>query len=266
MCRIANFRRFLTARKVPGWAFIALFIFDNVPDWKGRFDFWADAASHSSVYLTIMVTVISSPIFSVFLLAAGLGYLLFIGEPPVGVQRHWIWPVAGWSVFSICFVSMGCVIGITYFQVLVDQRAQILASEQIKHFRDEQLFERTFNDDSFHRVAETKTILKPVAIVALRDPEITQLAIHLTKSFRNSSVNVIGFPNPKDDWFWQADGTRSLKGVMVLVRENNTPNEDEKGIFDILQKSSLNPRYEPLTSKWIIDAIPNATIIFLGYN
>jgi hypothetical protein len=59
----------------------------------------------------MIATLVESPWFSFGLVAAGVTYLIFVGEPKEGVQRHPWWPIVGWSIFSLCLLGIVSVIG-----------------------------------------------------------------------------------------------------------------------------------------------------------
>jgi hypothetical protein len=91
--------------KLPGWAAILFAVVTGVPDWKSRLDFWVGAVAAAGGSLGMVATAIASPYFSPALAVAGVAYLLLVGEPKTGVQRHPWWPYVGWSIFSICFAA-----------------------------------------------------------------------------------------------------------------------------------------------------------------
>jgi len=54
----------------------------------------------------VTAIVIGSPYFSVALAIAGIAWLVLVGEPRKGVQRHHWLPYLGWIVFAICFTAI----------------------------------------------------------------------------------------------------------------------------------------------------------------
>lgn len=99
-------RRVFGPWKLPGWGTLILFVIIQVPDWKGRLDFWLDAAREASIYTFAGAAVISSPYFSVGLALAGVAWLVFVGEPEKGVQRHRWLPYLGWGFVSLCLTAI----------------------------------------------------------------------------------------------------------------------------------------------------------------
>jgi len=102
---VQRVRHLFTRRKMPAWMVILLLAVEEIPDWKSRFDFWLDAVRNMGGEIGIAATVIASPLFSFAVLAGAILYLVFVGEPAKGVQRHHWWPYLGWGFFGICFAA-----------------------------------------------------------------------------------------------------------------------------------------------------------------
>jgi hypothetical protein len=122
--------------KLPGWAAILFAIITGIPDWKSRLDFWLGAVVAAGGYLGMVAAAIASPYFSPGLALAGLAYLLFVGEPKKGVQRHPWWPYVGWSIVSICFAATALTAIIGGVQISIKQQV----GQQIQEFQ-KQAFE-----------------------------------------------------------------------------------------------------------------------------
>ena len=101
-----RFSALITRPKLPAWAFILLAIIQWVPDWKSRIEFWLDAARSMGGFMGVLATAIASPYFSAGLSVFGVAWLIFIGEPPRGVQRDPRWRFVGWSVFAVCLTAI----------------------------------------------------------------------------------------------------------------------------------------------------------------
>jgi hypothetical protein len=122
--------------KLPGWAAILFGIITGIPDWKHRLDFWLGAVIAAGGYLGMVAAVIASPYFSPGLVLAGLAYLLLVGEPKKGVQRHPWWPYIGWSIVSLCFAATVITAIIGGVQITIKQQV----GQQIQEFQ-KQAFE-----------------------------------------------------------------------------------------------------------------------------
>jgi hypothetical protein len=82
---IDRIQSLFTRRKLPGWVLVIWVVFQGVPDWKSRIDFWLDAAKAAGGYTSEAASVIGSPYFSVAMAVVGLLWLTFAGGPKRGV-------------------------------------------------------------------------------------------------------------------------------------------------------------------------------------
>lgn len=92
--------------KLPGWAALLLFVYTIIPDTISRLSFWIETAKTTGGYIAYAATAVSSPYFGPALLVAGLGWILFVGEPAKGVQRHHWLRYIGWSVIAVCVTAI----------------------------------------------------------------------------------------------------------------------------------------------------------------
>jgi len=102
----ASFRRPFTPRKWPGWATAALGLSQKILPWEERIRFFYHVVREMGGDPALLASLVESSLFSVALIVAGLTYVIFIGEPEQGVQRHPWWPYIGWSVFGLCLTAM----------------------------------------------------------------------------------------------------------------------------------------------------------------
>jgi hypothetical protein len=104
-------RVLFTQVKIPGWLAVLLSViwsvFTSIPDWKGRIDFWLDAAEAAGGYTGEAASVIGSPYFSIALAATGVLWLAFVGEPKRGVLRDPRWRYLGWGVVAVVTMVYG---------------------------------------------------------------------------------------------------------------------------------------------------------------
>jgi hypothetical protein len=175
-----------------------------------------------------------------------------------GNSIHPIWSVLGWSIFGGCASMLVAVL-------LFGQYATSAGIIEAKRFYIEQHTQRTFDERLLIEAFNDRKITTPIVIVGVRDPEITELAINITKALRKAMLHVIGYPAPDDDWFWQIDATRDVRGISVLTQDINNPSDNQAEIFVALTKAKLSPIYVKLTAKWIIQTFPGHTVIFIGY-
>ena len=107
--------------KWPGWAALALWIVIEVPDWYHRLDFWLGTVAAMGGYLGAAALVVGSAYFRWAILVAAISYLVLIGEPKRGVQRHPWWPIIGWVVFGLCFTAIIMTLLAGYFEMRVQR-------------------------------------------------------------------------------------------------------------------------------------------------
>ena len=109
--------------KVPGWLAFIYVALSLIPDVSSRINFWLDAAKVGGAYMTTAATILSFPYFNGGLLVFGLLWLLFVGEPIRGVQRHPWLQVAGWAIFVFFVSTVVLVAGYGYFEIRVSEVA-----------------------------------------------------------------------------------------------------------------------------------------------
>jgi hypothetical protein len=108
-----SLRSALSPRKWPGYALSLLGLWKmaihygwDILDIGGRLDvFWRIAESLGAT-TALVTTIILWPWTGIILIAAGVLYVIFVGEPPAGVQRHHGWQYVGWAIVAFVFVSM----------------------------------------------------------------------------------------------------------------------------------------------------------------
>ena len=113
--------RLATRPKLPGWAVLLLLALREIPDWKGRIDFWLDTVKEAGGYAGSAATVINSPYFSLGLAGIGVLWLAFAGEPQRGVQRHPWLPYFGWTFVGLIFGAIALTAGWGAMQVSIQR-------------------------------------------------------------------------------------------------------------------------------------------------
>jgi hypothetical protein len=121
------YRRVFTRRKLPAWAVFALLVIEQIPDWKARLDFWLAAAREAGGYAGAAAAMIGSPYFSLGLAVAGVLWLIFVGEPRKGVQRHHWLPYLGWGLFVVCLTAIVLTAGWGAINIYINEQAEKLS-------------------------------------------------------------------------------------------------------------------------------------------
>jgi hypothetical protein len=100
-------------RKWAGYAISLLGVVQLLIHWGwyllnvgGNLDLSWHVAEHLGVTTSMLATAILWPWTGIILIVIGVLYVIFIGEPPSGVQRHQAWPYVGWAIFAFVFASM----------------------------------------------------------------------------------------------------------------------------------------------------------------
>jgi hypothetical protein len=96
----------LTKPKIPAWAVIVILLLKEIPGWKSRFEFWVEAVKSLGGVPSLIASVIASNYFAPIAGIIAAAYIVLVGEPKKGVQRHYWWPYVGWSVFGILFTAI----------------------------------------------------------------------------------------------------------------------------------------------------------------
>jgi hypothetical protein len=123
---------------MPGWAVLLLLTLREIPDWKGRIDFWLDAAKEAGGYAGTAAQVINSPYFSLGMAAIGVLWLAFAGEPRRGVQRH-IWlPYLGWAIAGLLLTAITLTSGWGALQIYVTKEVTLRSTDHFWHLSDTQ--------------------------------------------------------------------------------------------------------------------------------
>ena len=109
----SSLRSAFSPRKWPGYALSLLGLGQTLYHWGwslldigGRLDtLWRIAESVGGTP-AMLTTAILWPWTGIILIISGVMYVVFVGEPTSGVQRHHSWPYVGWAIAAFVFVSM----------------------------------------------------------------------------------------------------------------------------------------------------------------
>jgi hypothetical protein len=82
--------------------------------------------------VAMIASIFQSPYFSIGLVAVGLAYVIFVGEPTGKVLHHKWLPAVGWTIVAMLFAALGIVIEAARVELAVRERfnAQIDARLQ----------------------------------------------------------------------------------------------------------------------------------------
>jgi len=110
-------------------------MFTLLPEWNEKFEFWSHVAHSVGGWISVSASVPSQWV-GLIMVAVGLLYVIFIGEPNKGVQRHPFWPYLAWSVVAICITCTVIVASIGYTISAVGPLPRRLTAAQIAEIKD----------------------------------------------------------------------------------------------------------------------------------
>lgn len=124
---MSTFRRIVSLfswRKIWGLGITALGLFTQIIHWGwfsldvfGRLDVLWRVVESMGGSPALIAYIVSSWQFSLGLIVAGLLYIIFVGEPKAGVQRHPSLPYLAACVFFICLFTMATVAVYGWYEV-----------------------------------------------------------------------------------------------------------------------------------------------------
>ncbi|HLH95224.1 MAG TPA: hypothetical protein VKW08_08900 [Xanthobacteraceae bacterium] len=108
--------------KLPGWILIAWGLFIVIPDIKDRLEFWWDAARYLGGNMEAITNLLTSPVFGIILILAGVAYLVFVEEERRPASRHKIWPIISWAVVGATSFAAFVVSIVSYVNAQIGPR------------------------------------------------------------------------------------------------------------------------------------------------
>jgi hypothetical protein len=218
-------QRIVSRRKLPWWAWIALAIVREVPDWFHRADFWSATAARLEGKLGVLPSIVGSPYFSIGMIMIGLSYIIFVGEPKKDVQPRPWWPYIGWISFGILALA-----------ILVVAEAGVVVSifSPERHLTKDQI--QDIIDASKDVSSQFPSKL---AVYAAETPEATGFAVELMDALSKGRVPIysqssaILMPLPMRAL------NASIKGVFILVFDPQHPPSQALLLQHILSKGGI---------------------------
>lgn len=205
-------------------------------DWAGRASLFLDAVKSMGGDPAVIASVVNSPFFGVGLIVVGIGYVVFVGEPHAGVQRHAWWPYVGWGFFTLCAIVVLLTVGYGAFVIAAREEGAKIAlgiprgapGENSPTHPQTPLFSGKYSlqpDQIRILILEFAKLLpdiSPVVVVRV-ELDVTGITIYsqlvdaLTRSGVGTSLGFDTPHNPNDE------------GLMLIVGDpNNVPPDAEK--------------------------------------
>lgn len=254
-------------RRLPGLLLGLLGIVWRLADYFGRLDVLVRVAEGLGGTPPMLVSAILSPWFSVALVLGGAAYIVFIGEPQRGVQRHPWWPYIGWITFGLCLTTMivFLVAGATEFYIRREIAKGIAGipretpSNITSPGNQRPLVgaPRALTPDQqrliYLQAARMKDEL-PALIIAYTqsDNESLQYANQLQRILIRAGIQVdlaVQFPRgPEED------------GVMIAVQDPSSPNKTAQRLRTILEVAEIQTKFIRTAPAFG----PNPIMLFIG--
>lgn len=177
-------KRLFSRPKLPAWVAVVILLFNFIPDFKSRIDFWLEAARSGGTYMNVVVAVVSSWYFNAGLLILAIIWFIFVGEPIKGVRRHPVWSFIG-SALATTFLALFLItVAYGYYQVAVEEAANRMLHAE-RHVTPE-LLARIQKE-----VGPIRGIFKqPIKFTALVDPEVSGFASELMAALISLNIPV----------------------------------------------------------------------------
>jgi hypothetical protein len=224
--------------KWPGWSFIVLAIVTGPPNWFGVYDFWIIQGRLEGV-LGISTSIVLSPLFTAVLTVVGLTYLMFVGEPKRGVQRHPALPYIAWAIAAVCAAAVVTTLGYGYL-TLQATRIQAANSWKIEPAQRDALIAAVKNEPASN-----------VHILAIIDALAVDYTKDLARAFRRGG--------------WTVEPTingiipQNLVGIHVLVPTTAPAPPSAETIERILKAAGIPYAVTPF------EELRNAMFLMVGH-
>jgi hypothetical protein len=231
------------------WLLILWAIFREVPDWNHRIDFWLDVAKQAGGASGTIARIVQSGYFSLGLVVAAVAYLIFVGEPQAGVQRHRWWRYIGWGTAALVAGTTIWAAWWGYVEIYIREQ---VASRQATILHDginpgaprqepdpSFSYVRRLSSDQFRMLAQQGTKLKPLSplIVAIppNDNEAWQLRRDITDALTRSGVT-------SEEQLVLPDGPEQV-GIMIGVADPHNPPPEAEQLREVLVTIGIVPTY-----------------------
>jgi hypothetical protein len=240
--RFDRVKRLFTAPKLPAWAVILLLIIEYIPDWKSRYDFWLGVAKSLGGETGVAAALVASPFFNLALLTSAILWMIFVGEPKKGIQRHSSLTAIGWGMFGLSLTIIVLTVGAGAIEAYVQEEVSA---------RDIRI--------------QTQDITQPV-FWHLTDYQRTALGIELDKIPKDQHFSIVieCLPDASSRTFTD-DIAQPFLDRKWTVTGNclfNNVRPDLVGLFIGISKFDLPPNPLPDNAKRLAKILTDAKINF----
>jgi hypothetical protein len=218
----------------------------------------------------LVAAIISSWQFSLGLIVSGLLYLIFVGEPKAGVQRHPSLPYLAASVFFICLFTMATVAVYGWYEVQ-QRKAYAEGASGIPRNSSPANPQTPSNqrplypnaprfltaDQQRILIAEGSKIHSELGTILVTflgtDGETQQYAAAINATLARAAINV-GLDA-------QALGDPSNEGILIEVADKNSPPPSAIKLQQLLLIADIQT---PFVNNVVFDTKSNPVVLFIG--
>lgn len=227
-------------RRWPGWAMSLVGLIKTLDQWDERIRVAYDIARDLGGDPEMISVFLRSPWLGPGMIAAGVVYLIFVGEPTVGVQRHPRWQTIGWSVFGICLTLLALMFGYVLVEAHV---ATELAGREIRfQVWDMDVKQKNKLGELLDAIPADQRF--PILIEA-------SISSNLARSYANDLISVFA------DHHWQVSGTSTTMlnpaffGIAIGLSEGTRSVDGIPGIAKqlgmVFSQAGIHFQYAPFT-------------------
>lgn len=222
----------LSPRKLPGIGLLVIGLGWRLLDIGGRLDLLVRVIEQIGGSPALIASIVSSVWFSVALVAAGVVYLIFVGEPGRGVQRQRWWSAIGWGIFVLSFAGMVGTATVGYVVLQVRPPDRHLSAEQRSKIIDAMM-------------PKASSFPLKIAVIAAEDPEATGYAIEIMSALRAGNAPVAStspYPNILSPGTMRALN-RGVREVFVQVHDPQNPPGLAETLAGVLEAGDIKVGY-----------------------
>jgi hypothetical protein len=235
-------------RKLPGHAIWVLGGGWKLLDIGGRLDLLSRMVESIGGTPAVLASALVSPWASVALITVGIGYVVLIGEPQKGAQRHPWWPYVGWTVFAATLVSMLGIAGYGATEIYIRQEIdkgimgipRNTPDSPARSQRPAYTNSRQLTPDQVRillvELDRIKSLIREVTIgITPHDTEVVMLRMQFEEILRRVGIGVVlgeQYPRGLDD-----------VGIMLAVKDVTKPPIEAQKFMEALTVANISARY-----------------------
>lgn len=250
-----SFRSAFSVRKWAGYALSLLGLVQQSIYWGwslldigGRLDFLWHIAESAGGTPAMLTTAIFWPWTGIILIASGVLYVVFVGEPTSGVQRHHWWPYVGWGIAGFVFASMAGT-------ALYGAAELYIRSEIAKGIAGVSRGASPAENNQAHPqrpLVSENQVLQPDQIRILKEelPTLRQFINHISIAYTSSDAETLGVAGQYIRLFERSGITASQttmdpsgpddEGIIIEVQDQSKIPEVARKLMEILEIANIH--------------------------